>query len=147
MNTKKVIFVVGPTAIGKTSLSIELAKKLNTEIISCDSRQFYKELLIGSAPPSSSELSEIQHHFIQNMSVTNEYNAGMFELDAIKLITKIHKKKDVIIAVGGSGLYMDAVVHGLDDLPKIDKEIRKTLNIKLLKTTDQYQSHQCATEL
>ena len=128
MNTKKVIFLVGPTAIGKTSLSIELAKKLNTEIISCDSRQFYKELLIGAAPPSANELSEVQHHFIQNISVTNEYNAGKFEIDAIKLITELHQKKDVIIAVGGSGLYIDAICKGFDNIPIVSTKLREQLN-------------------
>ena len=86
MHTKQVIFILGPTAIGKTSLSIQLAKALNTEIISCDSRQFYKELLIGVSPPSEIELSEVKHHFIQNMSIIDKYNAGQFEIDSIKLI-------------------------------------------------------------
>lgn len=128
MKTKKVIFIVGPTAIGKTSLSIDIAKKLNTEIISCDSRQFYKELKIGSAPPSVNELAEIKHHFIQNMSVTNEYNAGKFEIDAIKLITELHKEKDVLIVVGGSGLYIDAICKGFDDIPIVEPKLRNQLN-------------------
>ena len=128
MNTKKVIFIVGPTAIGKTSLSIDLAKKLNTEIISCDSRQFYKELLIGAVPPSANELAEVRHHFIQNMSVTNEYNAGKFEIDAMKLITELHKKKDVIIAIGGSGLYIDAICKGFDNIPIVASKLREQLN-------------------
>ena len=130
MNIKKVIFIVGPTAIGKTSLSIELAKKLNTEIISCDSRQFYKELLIGAAPPSVNELVDVRHHFIQNMSVTNDYNAGKFEIDAIKLITELHQKKDVIIAVGGSGLYIDAICKGFDNIPIVSSKLRDKLNIE-----------------
>ena len=128
MNAKKVIFILGPTAIGKTSLSIDLAKKLNTEIISCDSRQFYKELLIGAAPPSVNELVEVRHHFIQNISVTNDYNAGKFEIDAIKLITELHKKKDVIIAVGGSGLYIDAICKGFDNIPIVPSKLREELN-------------------
>ncbi len=127
MRRKKLIFVVGPTAIGKTSLSIELAKLLNTEIISCDSRQFYKELLIGAAPPSANELAEIKHHFIQSMSVTKEYNAGKFEIDALKLITILHKKKDVIIAVGGSGLYVDAICKGFDNIPAISIKLRQKI--------------------
>ena len=109
LNTKKVIFIIGPTAIGKTTLSIEIAKRFNTEIISCDSRQLYKELKIGSAPPSKKELSEIKHHFIQNLNITNNYNAGQFEIDAIKLISQLHQTYDTIIAVGGSGLYIDAI--------------------------------------
>ena len=83
MSTKKVVFIVGPTAIGKTALSIKLAQHFNAEIISCDSRQFYKELLIGSAPPSPKELKEVQHHFIHNLSISQSYNAGKYEIDAI----------------------------------------------------------------
>jgi len=123
-NTKKVIFIVGPTAIGKTGLSIELAKTLNTQIISCDSRQFYKELKIGAAPPSKKELSEIKHHFIHHLSVTDDYNAGQFEIDAMKIIEKLHQTNDTIIVVGGSGLYVDAICKGFDALPKISKQTR-----------------------
>jgi len=130
MNVKKVIFIVGPTAIGKTSLSIELAKALNTEIISCDSRQFYKELKIGTAPPNKKELSEVRHHFIHNLSVSKNYNAGQFELDAIKLINNLHKKLDTIIIVGGSGLYVDAICKGFDKLPNISAECRVDINTK-----------------
>ena len=103
-NTKRILVIVGPTAIGKTRLSIELAKALNTEIISCDSRQFYKELLIGATPPNPKELSEVNHHFIQHLSVENDFNAGQFEIDAIAKIEELHKTKDTIIIVGGSGL-------------------------------------------
>ena len=124
LSTKKVIFIVGPTAIGKTELSIELAKTLKTEIISCDSRQFYKELKIGSAPPSKKERSEVKHHFIHNLSVREDYNAGQFEIDAIELIAKLHQTNDTIIAVGGSGLYVDAICKGFDPLPKISKQTR-----------------------
>ena len=124
LSTKKVIFIVGPTAIGKTELSIELAKTLKTEIISCDSRQFYKELKIGSAPPSKKALSQVKHHFIHNLSVREDYNAGQFEIDAIKLIEKLHQTNDTIIAVGGSGLYVDAICKGFDPLPKISKQTR-----------------------
>ena len=90
MSTKKVVFIVGPTAIGKTALSIKLAQHFNTEIISCDSRQFYKELLIGSAPPSPKELKEVQHHFIHNLSISQSYNVGKYEIDAINKITEIY---------------------------------------------------------
>jgi tRNA dimethylallyltransferase len=130
LNTKKVIFIVGPTAIGKTGLSIELAKTLKTEIISCDSRQLYKELEIGSAPPSKKELSEVKHHFIHNLSVTKDYNAGQFEIDAIDLIQELHHTNDTIIAVGGSGLYVDAICKGFDELPKISKQTREKINSK-----------------
>jgi len=129
-NTKRVIFILGPTAIGKTKLSIDLAKTLSTEIISCDSRQFYKELKVGSAPPNKAELSQIKHHFIQNLSVTEEYSAGKFEIDAIKLIKKLHQKNNTIIIVGGSGLYVDAICKGFDNFPKISKKVRKEVNEK-----------------
>ena len=127
-NTKKIIIIVGPTAIGKTALSISLANALNTEIISCDSRQFYKELLIGAAPPSPKELAEVKHHFIQNLSVANDYNAGTFEIDAIERIKEIHKTKDTIIVVGGSGLYVNAICKGFDKMPEIPTNIRTALN-------------------
>ena len=127
-STKRVIFIVGPTAIGKTELSIHIAKRLNTEIISCDSRQFYKELLIGAAPPSKKELAQVKHHFIHNLSVANDYNAGTFELDAMARIEQLHKTKDTIIIVGGSGLYINAVCKGFDKIPKIASNIRKKLN-------------------
>ena len=130
-NTKKIIIIVGPTAIGKTALSIELAKALNTEIISCDSRQFYKELKIGSAPPNNKELGTIKHHFIHNLSVTDDYNAGEFEINAIAKIKELHKTKDTIIVVGGSGLYVDAICKGFDKMPEIPDQIRTKLNFKL----------------
>ena len=127
-NTKRILVIVGPTAIGKTRLSIDLAKALNTEIISCDSRQFYKELLIGATPPNPKELSEVKHHFIQHLSVENGFNAGQFEIDAIAKIKELHKTKDTIIIVGGSGLYIDAICKGFDKMPKISAELRIRLN-------------------
>ena len=130
-NTKRILVIVGPTAIGKTKLSIELAKDLNTEIISCDSRQFYKELLIGSSPPNPKELSEVKHHFIQNLSVENNFNAGEYEIDAITKIEELHKTKDTIIIVGGSGLYIDAICKGFDKMPKINTELRVQLKQEL----------------
>jgi len=130
-NTKKIILIIGPTAIGKTALSIQLANALNTEIISCDSRQFYKELKIGAAPPSTKELATIKHHFIHNLSVTEDYNAGQFEIKAIAKIKELHKTKDTIIVVGGSGLYVDAICKGFDKMPKISDKIRIEINSKL----------------
>ena len=124
MNTKTLIIVLGPTAIGKTSISIKLAKHYNTQIISADSRQFYKELKIGAAPPSKKELSEVQHHFIHNLSVTEDYNVGKFEEDALKKIEELLKEKEKIIMVGGSGLYIDAICKGFDKIPDISEEIR-----------------------
>jgi len=130
-NTKKIIIIVGPTAIGKTGLSIELANALNTEIISCDSRQFYRELKIGSAPPNAKELAAAKHHFIHHLSVTEDYNAREFEINAIAKIKELHKTKDTIIVVGGSGLYVDAICKGFDKMPEIPNQIRIQLNEKL----------------
>ena len=128
LNSKKVIFIIGPTAIGKTKLSIDLAKIFSCEIISCDSRQFYKELKIGSAPPDKLELTKIKHHFIQNLSVEEDYSAGQFEIDAMERIKKIHKKNNLVLMVGGSGLYIDAICKGLDKIPKISQKFRKEIN-------------------
>ena len=127
MNTKTLVVVLGPTAIGKTKLSINLAKHYSTEIVSADSRQFYKELLIGSAPPSKDELMEVQHHFIQHLSVSEDYNVGNFEEDAIQKIEELFKKKDKVILVGGSGLYIDAVCKGFDKMPEISSEMRRNV--------------------
>ncbi|MBT6699172.1 MAG: tRNA (adenosine(37)-N6)-dimethylallyltransferase MiaA [Flavobacteriales bacterium] len=124
MKTKTLIIILGPTAIGKTSISIKLAKHYNTQIISADSRQFYKELKIGAAPPSKEELSEVQHHFIHNLSVNEDYNVGKFEEDALRKIEELFKEKEKIIMVGGSGLYIDAICKGFDKMPDISKEIR-----------------------
>ena len=125
MNTKTLVVVLGPTAIGKTKLSINLAKHYNTEIVSADSRQFYKELLIGSAPPSKDELMEVQHHFIQHLSVSEDYNVGNFEEDAIQKIEELFHNKDKVILVGGSGLYIDSICIGLDKMPDISSKMRK----------------------
>ena len=127
---KYVIFILGPTAVGKTKTRIDIAKKIKTEIVSCDSRQFFKELKIGSAPPSQKELKQITHHFIQHLSIKDDYNSGLFELDAIDKIKELHKKYEKIILVGGSGLYIDAICKGLDDIPKIVPAIRRKFNLK-----------------
>lgn len=132
-NTKQVILIIGPTAIGKTKLSIKLAKKFKTEIVSCDSRQFYKELKIGSAPPNANELLEVKHHFIHNLSVTEDYNAGKFESDAMMKIKELHKKYDKVIIVGGSGLYIDAICRGFDKMPKISEKTRIDINLEYQK--------------
>lgn len=125
---KYLIVIVGPTAIGKTSLSVALAKHFSSEIISADSRQFYKEMSIGTAVPSKDELEAVPHHFIHHKSVEENYNTGDFELDAVNLLDKLFQKHQVLFMVGGSGLYIDAVVDGLDDFPKTDPNIRKELN-------------------
>ncbi|MEP3210386.1 MAG: tRNA (adenosine(37)-N6)-dimethylallyltransferase MiaA [Maribacter sp.] len=128
---KTLISVVGATAIGKTSLAIALAQHFKTEILAADSRQFYKEMSIGTAVPSEEELQSIPHHFIQHKSVQESYSVGDFEKDALHLLETLFESKSVVILVGGSGLYIDAVTQGLDDFPKIDPEIRKRLNAQL----------------
>jgi tRNA dimethylallyltransferase len=128
---KFLISIIGPTAIGKTALSIKLAQHFNTEILSADSRQFYKEMQIGTAAPSKEELASAKHHFIHHKSINDNYNVGAFEKDALKCLDKLFKKQNVAIMVGGSGLYVDAVINGLDDFPEVDSNIRKALNEQL----------------
>ena len=124
---KKLIVVLGPTAIGKTALAIKIAKHYNTEIVSSDSRQFYKELNIGVARPSSEELLVVQHHLIANLSVKDYYNVSMYEQDALKVLSNIFQNNDVAVSVGGSGLYIDALCMGIADLPDPDPELRQRL--------------------
>ncbi|MBF4984182.1 tRNA (adenosine(37)-N6)-dimethylallyltransferase MiaA [Nonlabens mediterrranea] len=123
MTKKNLIVIVGPTAVGKTSLSIAFAKAYQTEIISCDSRQFFKEMTVGTAVPSKEELAEAPHHFIQNLSIHDSYSVGDFERDAVSLIEKLFLSHDTIIMVGGSALYEKAVTHGLDPLPEVPEDI------------------------
>lgn len=122
------INIVGPTAIGKTALAIKLAHHFGTEIISSDSRQFFKEMSIGTAVPSEEELSEAVHHFIQHKSIFESYSVGDFERDTIKFLENFYKKNSIIIMVGGSGLYSNAVLYGLDEFPDISQQIREDLN-------------------
>lgn len=124
MNKKYLIVILGPTAIGKTSIAIEVAKELGSEIISADSRQFFKEMNIGTAKPSEEELKTVQHHFINSLSIEEEYNVGMYERDTLKLLDKIFKKKNAVVLAGGSGLYINAVCNGFDEVPPADKKIR-----------------------
>ena len=131
MNTKYLISIVGPTAIGKTALSIKSAQYFNTEIISCDSRQFFKEMNIGTAVPEEEELAAVKHHFIQNKSIFDSYNVGAFEREALNKLNELFTKYNVVIMVGGSGLYVNAVVNGLDDFPEIDPLIRKNLTARI----------------
>lgn len=131
MKNKNLIYVAGPTGIGKTKLAINLAKKFNTEIISCDSRQFYKELKIGTCPPSIEELNEIKHYFIHNKSIKDSYSVGAYEKECIEVITKIFTTKDILILVGGSGLYADSILYGMDDFPDISKEIKEKVQFDL----------------
>ena len=129
--TNYLISVVGATAIGKTALSILLAKHFNAEIISCDSRQFYKEMTIGTAVPSNEELATAPHHFIQNRSIFDNYSVGDFEKDALLKLDALFEKSNIAIMVGGSGLYANAVIDGLDYFPEVDAQIRIDLNKKL----------------
>lgn len=122
------INIVGPTAIGKTALAIKLAHHFGTEIISSDSRQFFKEMSIGTAVPSEEELSEAVHHFIQHKSIFESYSVGDFERDTIKFLENFYKKNSIIIMVGGSGLYSNTVLYGLDEFPDISQQIREDLN-------------------
>ena len=124
---KHVIAVVGPTAIGKTALSISLANALNTEIFSADSRQFFKEMKIGTAVPDAHELTAAKHHFIQSISIKDTYNVGKFESECIKKLDEFFLNNDRAILVGGSGLYVDAVLNGLDHFPDVDPEVRTEL--------------------
>ena len=124
---KKLISIIGTTGIGKTKLAIEIAKHFDTEIISCDSRQFFREMKIGTAAPSAEELSEVPHHFIGNLSVENYYSIGQFEKEAIEKIEKLFTKKNVVVLVGGSMMYEKAVLEGLNDLPEANVENQEKL--------------------
>jgi len=132
--TKKLLVIYGPTAVGKTILAIRLALQHNTEIISADSRQFFKEMKIGTAVPEQEELDAVNHHFIQHKSVHDNYNVGLFEKEAISKIEQLFKYHNTLIMVGGSGLYIDAVCKGLDTFPDIDE----TLRIKLRQKFEDY---------
>ncbi|PQJ23462.1 tRNA (adenosine(37)-N6)-dimethylallyltransferase MiaA [Tenacibaculum sp. SG-28] len=125
------VTIVGATAIGKTALSIALAKYFNCEIISCDSRQFYKEMTIGTAVPDPEELAAAPHHFIQTKSIFDTYSVGQFEKEALQKLDVLFLQNPIQIMVGGSGLYADAVLKGLDEFPEIDPKIRKSLNKEL----------------
>ena len=121
MSNKNLIYIGGPTAVGKSAIAIEIAKYFSTEIISCDSRQFYKEMVIGTAVPSKDQLNEINHHFIQDRSIINHFPVGEYEREAIKIINKLFEKTNILILVGGSGLYANSILYGLDSIPKIKK--------------------------
>lgn len=128
---KYLISIVGATAIGKTALSIKVAQHFNCPIISSDSRQFYKEMTIGTAVPNALELNAAKHYFIQNRSISEDYSVGQFEKDALSKLDKLFIDTDVVVMVGGSGLYVDAVLKGLDYFPTISPEIRNELNKRL----------------
>lgn len=121
------IVILGPTGIGKTDLSIEIAKEFNTEIISSDSRQVYKELKIGTAVPNDEQLTKVKHHFIGNKSIYDYYNASMFEFEVLDLLEILFQNHNQVVMTGGSGMYINAVCDGIDDLPTIDKKLRDDL--------------------
>ncbi|WP_316832239.1 tRNA (adenosine(37)-N6)-dimethylallyltransferase MiaA [Pedobacter aquatilis] len=127
-NKKTLLVIVGPTAIGKTALAIKVATHYKTEILSADSRQFYKEMEIGTAKPDAAELAAAKHHFINSHSVDELFSTGDFEVQALKTIETIFQNHDLAVMVGGSGLYINAVVNGLDEMPEIDLAIRAKLN-------------------
>jgi len=124
---KTLIVLTGPTAVGKTELCIDIAQTLDTEIISADSRQIFRELKIGTAAPTREQLQKVPHHFIGTRSVYEYYTAGIFEMEALEVIREIFAKKDQVVLTGGSGLYIHAVCHGIDALPKVDPEVRENL--------------------
>ncbi|MCI4443527.1 MAG: tRNA (adenosine(37)-N6)-dimethylallyltransferase MiaA [Lentimicrobium sp.] len=135
---KYLITIVGPTAIGKTSLSIALAQHFNCDIISCDSRQFFKEMKIGTAVPSPEELAGAQHHFIQNKSIFENYTVGDFEKEAIAKLDELFLTNDYVVLVGGSGLYVDAVLKGFDDFPEIEVLVREEVTSNYEKSGIRY---------
>jgi tRNA dimethylallyltransferase len=125
--TKLLVIIAGPTCSGKTRLAIDLAIQFNTEIVSADSRQFYRELTIGTAKPNEYELREIPHHLINSNSISRPLNAGNYASEAKKILNRLFGTFDIVIMVGGSGLYIDAVIHGIDDLPAADENLRAEL--------------------
>lgn len=125
MNKKHLVIILGPTGIGKTDLSTGIALELGTEIISCDSRQFYKEMSIGTAVPSQEQLNKVKHHFIHHIPITTSYSASRFEQDFISLSEKLFRKYDVLLMTGGSGLYIDAACGKMDDIPDVDPDVRE----------------------
>lgn len=128
---KTLLCIVGPTAVGKTALCVDLAKRLQTEIISADSRQFYQELSIGTAKPSEAEMRGVPHHFINSHSIHDYFSPGDFERDAMELLAKLFQNLDLVIATGGSGLYLKALTDGLDEMPEVDLNLRESLNARL----------------
>lgn len=129
MNSKNkhLLVIAGPTAVGKTEICIKLAEFFRTEIISSDSRQFYREMAIGTAKPNPAELARVPHHFIDSLSITDSYDVKQFEKDALGLLGTLFEKHDLVIMTGGSGMYIDVVCFGIDDIPEVDPAIRRQL--------------------
>lgn len=128
---KTLLVVCGPTAVGKTEFAILLAEHFDTEVISADSRQLFGELPIGTAQPSEAELSRVKHHFVAERSITEDFNAGMFEREALSRLENLFLTHRTVVCCGGTGLYIKALCHGLDDVPKADESLRKQLNERL----------------
>ena len=128
---KTLIVVAGPTASGKTAFSIELAKALNTVIISADSRQFYKEMSIGTAAPSSEELLQVKHYFVHNISIEDKYDVADYEREVLQLLDELFKMHDQVVMTGGSGLFIDAVCNGIDEMPDVQPEVRQKVEAML----------------
>lgn len=131
-DSKYLVVIAGPTAVGKTRIGIELARHYRSVILSADSRQFYKELTIGTAKPGAEELNAVRHYFINSRSISDLYGAGHFEKDALELLTELYKTHEIVFLVGGSGLYIDALLHGVDDFIDVPNEIREKLNRQFL---------------
>ena len=127
VNNKTLVIIAGPTAVGKTAFCVQLAKRLQTEIISADSRQFYKETVIGTAAPTKKEMDGVPHHFVGNLSIFDYYNVSIYEREAMALLGNLFQEKDFVIATGGSGLYIDTLCYGIDNLPDIDLNLRNSL--------------------
>jgi tRNA dimethylallyltransferase len=130
---RRVVILLGPTAVGKTDYSIELAHHFGSPIISCDSRQLFRQMSIGTAVPSPEQLSRVKHYFIHSHSVEQYYTAGKYEVEALALVEELFRSHKTLIMTGGSGLYIDAFCKGLDDFPKVDRELRKSLTARLKK--------------
>jgi tRNA dimethylallyltransferase len=124
---KKLIIILGPTAVGKTEYSLNLAESLQTEILSCDSRQMFREMKIGTATPSEEELKRVPHHFIGNLSIHDYYSCGKYEIETLQKCDELFKKHDTLVMTGGSMLYIDAICNGIDEMPDIDEELRNSL--------------------
>lgn len=130
MHKPELVILLGPTGVGKTDYAIDLALECGSPVISCDSRQIFKEMKIGTAPPSAEQLERVRHHFIFSNSVTDIYTAGRYEIEALALLEELFKSHERLVMAGGSGLYIDALCNGLDDFPAADQQLRKELSDK-----------------
>ncbi|MEE1541900.1 MAG: tRNA (adenosine(37)-N6)-dimethylallyltransferase MiaA [Paludibacteraceae bacterium] len=125
---KTLVILLGPTGVGKTELCLSLAEELNTEIVSCDSKQFFRELKIGTAAPTEAQIQRVKHHLVGNLSIFDYYSCGRFEIDALKKLDELFLSKDVVLMTGGSMLYIDAICKGIDDIPNVDQNLRDSLH-------------------